>query len=115
MFILARRGQTYARLRFNVGPKGEVLVPVSVAYDLPFPASDHEAWLREYEQNIHIEPLGANMPNVPTKTMSILDEPWPGDVEAIMEDQRLELLAGAEGLDAADLDDFLFNESEAWR
>ena len=31
MFILARGGQTYCRLRFNVGPGGEVEIPVTVA------------------------------------------------------------------------------------
>ena len=53
MFILARGGDTYARLRFNVGPGGSMLIPVEVEYRLPFAASDHSAWLAEYEQNIH--------------------------------------------------------------
>lgn len=53
MFILANGGATYARLRFNVGPGGEVLVPVDVEYTAPFAASDHGSWLAEYEQNIH--------------------------------------------------------------
>lgn len=48
MFILARGGQTYARLRFNVGPGGTLLVPAEVDFGVPFPASDHEAWERDY-------------------------------------------------------------------
>ena len=36
MFILARSGQCYARLRFNTGPGGELVIPVEVDYRLPF-------------------------------------------------------------------------------
>ena len=36
MFILARGGQTYARLRFNVGPGGHVQIPVEVDFHRPF-------------------------------------------------------------------------------
>src|SRR3954449_8635457 len=35
MFILARGGQTYARLRFNVGPGADVNLPVEVEYGQP--------------------------------------------------------------------------------
>ena len=55
MFILARGGQTYARLRFNVGPAGEVCLPVEVDYTQPFDAADYTAWEAEYQQNIEIE------------------------------------------------------------
>ena len=48
MFVLARGGQTYARLRFNVGPGGETAIPASVDYSRPFAASDQEAWEDEY-------------------------------------------------------------------
>lgn len=53
MFILAEGGQTYARLRFNVGPGGSMVIPVQVDYSRPFPASDQEAWEAEYRANIH--------------------------------------------------------------
>jgi hypothetical protein len=52
MLILANGGDIYARLRFNVGPGGEVLVPVEIDYDCMFAASDHEAWELEYQKNI---------------------------------------------------------------
>lgn len=55
MLILAKGGETYARLRFNVGPGGESVVPVCVDYDLPFAGSDREAWEAEYQANIKIE------------------------------------------------------------
>lgn len=55
LFILARTGQTYARLRFNVGPGGEMVIPVEVDYRSPFGPSDHDAWEAEYMANMEIE------------------------------------------------------------
>jgi hypothetical protein len=52
MLILANGGDVYARLRFNVGPGGEVLIPVELDYDGMFAGSDHEAWELEYQTNI---------------------------------------------------------------
>jgi hypothetical protein len=48
MFILAREGQTYARLRFNVGPGGAIEIPVEVDYSRPFSGSALNAWEQEY-------------------------------------------------------------------
>jgi proteasome lid subunit RPN8/RPN11 len=48
MFILAREGQSYARLRFNTGPGGEVKLPVEVDYSRPFSGSRFPEWEREY-------------------------------------------------------------------
>ena len=39
MFIVARGGQTYARLQLNVGPGATLVVPVSVDFERPFEAS----------------------------------------------------------------------------
>ena len=52
MCVIARQGKTYARLRFNIGPGGEVLIPVCVDYSLPFGPSEQEAWQAEYDANI---------------------------------------------------------------
>ena len=52
MFILARGGKSYARLRFNVGPGGDVRIPVAVDYSRPFDASDFDAWDAEYKANV---------------------------------------------------------------
>ena len=52
MFILARGGQTYARLRFNVGPGSATEVPVAVDYERPFPAADFDAWEKEFLANV---------------------------------------------------------------
>ncbi|MEQ8787078.1 MAG: hypothetical protein RIC55_12290 [Pirellulaceae bacterium] len=52
MFILAEEGASYARLRFNVGPGGEMELPVVVDFSHAFAASDHEMWTEEYCQNV---------------------------------------------------------------
>ncbi len=55
MFILAKGGETYARMRFNVGPGGEAMLPVQVDCSTDFPASDQSAWEEEYLQHVTIE------------------------------------------------------------
>jgi hypothetical protein len=52
MFIVAREGQTYARLRFNVGPGGEIEIPVEVDYSRQFSGSDLAAWEQQYLANV---------------------------------------------------------------
>jgi hypothetical protein len=54
IFILARGGQTYARLQFHVGPGGAMHLPVEVDYRRPFMASDHAAWSEEYFANVEV-------------------------------------------------------------
>lgn len=49
MFILARGGETYARLRFGCGSRAELRVPVEIAWDVPFAGTDQEAWEAEYD------------------------------------------------------------------
>ncbi|HEV7280409.1 MAG TPA: hypothetical protein VGN57_09380 [Pirellulaceae bacterium] len=48
MFIVARRGATYARLRFSAGPGSEVELPTSVDYGREFGGTDGTAWEAEY-------------------------------------------------------------------
>ncbi len=57
MAILAQGGKTYARLRFNSGPGGSLLIPVLVDYSQEFPGSDWEAWQQEYDLHVHQKPL----------------------------------------------------------
>lgn len=52
MFILARGGQTYARLRFNVGPGGSLIVPIETDFSQSFTGSDHAAWEQEFVANV---------------------------------------------------------------
>lgn len=95
MAIVAQDGTTYARIRFNVGPGGQMVVPVEIDYSKPFPAAHPEAWLEEYRANIHChewfiikepsEPLATSLENWPEDDLeefegqpgfSDTDSPW---------------------------------------
>jgi proteasome lid subunit RPN8/RPN11 len=52
MCIVARNGNTFARLRFNVGPGGEVKIPVCVDYSFEFDAADFGLWTQQYKANV---------------------------------------------------------------
>lgn len=54
MFILARGGQTYARLRFGVGPGGDVVIPVEVDFGARFTGSDPDLWRAEYDACVEV-------------------------------------------------------------
>jgi hypothetical protein len=49
MFILARGGQAYCRLRLNVGPGGAFEIPTRVDFATSFAGSNSEAWATEYK------------------------------------------------------------------
>jgi len=57
MFIVARGGATYARLRFNAGPGGEILLPVTVRWDLPLGEVSEDQWRAEHRANVVEESL----------------------------------------------------------
>jgi hypothetical protein len=52
MFILAEEGESYARLRFNVGPGGAMAIPVEIDFEQPFAAANHDSWSDEYCANV---------------------------------------------------------------
>lgn len=52
MFIIAQNGSTYTRLRFNVGPGGEMNIPVSIDYSRQFETPDFELWKQQYKANV---------------------------------------------------------------
>jgi len=56
MFILAQAGQSYARLRFNVGPGNEVILPVEIDYNRPFGRTEFDTWHEEYLANVRVPP-----------------------------------------------------------
>jgi proteasome lid subunit RPN8/RPN11 len=82
MFVLAQNGQSYARLRFNVGPGGEQILPVEVDYARPFEASDQAAWEVEYAANVRVvtltatseRPLALHLGNEDWEAYAWLDE-----------------------------------------
>ena len=82
MFILARHGQSYGRLRFNVGPGGNVDLPVRVDYTRPFAASDHAAWQEEYRANVQVAewPLLARRSPEPLPSATATIDPWDEDL-----------------------------------
>ena len=112
MFILAAEGKTYARLRFNVGPKGHSAIPVEIDYTQPFAGSAHETWLQEYVANIHPEPFSfAPMDPIQSdqagwKDTSLLLDPT-------VEQEELELLARTRDMSPDELENF-FEQSEVW-
>jgi len=54
MFILAEGRKTYANLSFNVGPGGQVLIPIEVDYSQDFGPSEQKAWDAEYIANVKV-------------------------------------------------------------
>ena len=98
MAIVARNDSTYARLSFNVGPGGQMLVPVVVDYSRGFDGTDHECWDAEYEANVTaIDWLDTREPRtVMTAAAPLSDCALPYDFLAEFEgmepDQRQALL-----------------------
>lgn len=52
MAVLARGGDLTSRLRYNTGIRAEFEIKVKIDYSLPFGASDHEAWDKEYKETL---------------------------------------------------------------
>lgn len=48
MFILARGGEIYCRMRYNKGPGFAVYPTTRVDWSVPFPGTDYEGWKAEY-------------------------------------------------------------------
>jgi len=52
LFVVAQGNKTHAKLRFNVGPGGQVLIPTEIDYSWDFSSSNHELWDTEYAANV---------------------------------------------------------------
>ena len=84
MFILARGGNTYARLRFGTGPGGELMLPVQTDFRVPFAAANQAGWTTEYKNFVSLEPerhcasplVSRSYPHLP---WSDRDHPSPDD------------------------------------
>jgi proteasome lid subunit RPN8/RPN11 len=82
MLIVARGGRTYCRLRFNVGPGGEMDLPVQIDFSRPFPASDHAAWHEEYKANVEREePVVRKSQAILTDRLGHVFEPFERDTD----------------------------------
>jgi hypothetical protein len=63
MFIIARGGATYARLRFNAGPGGEMRCTTAVDFHRPFAGADQLAWQAEYDRYVQPTPTHSFWPD----------------------------------------------------
>ncbi len=82
MFIVACGGQAYARLRFGTGPGGELILPVEIDFEQPFPAADPGAWEAEYLRMVAHEREPPAVPPLPRPSLPrpFVDFPgWPDD------------------------------------
>ena len=52
LFVVAQDNRTYAKLRFNVGPGGDILIPTEIDYNQDFGPSEHDLWDTEYAANV---------------------------------------------------------------
>lgn len=81
MFILARRGQAYARFRFGAGPGGELVIPIEVDFSRPFAGSDSNAWESDYHRHVWVEPIWSDYDRHEVARQSLLDlqpiDVWP--------------------------------------
>jgi hypothetical protein len=57
MLILACGGKTYARLRFGVGPKASLILPIEIDFGAAGPPMDHATWEQEYRDNVSLEAI----------------------------------------------------------
>jgi len=102
MFVLARGGATYAGLRFNVGPGGELLLPVQVRWDLPLGEVDEAGWRAEHRENIVEDslPVGTGA----CKRGHLLDVFDELEVEQVTDDARLEFRGLDFGIEELEVD-----------
>jgi hypothetical protein len=52
LFVVAQDDSTYARLSFNVGPGGQLLIPAEVDYSREFGPTMRDTWDSEFKANI---------------------------------------------------------------
>jgi proteasome lid subunit RPN8/RPN11 len=94
MFIIARGGRCYARLRFNTGPGGQLEIPVAVDYRLAFGPSAQEAWEAEYLANVDFDArLQIGLLQGPFLEDELWGEQafsddWPSDQRAFLSEER---------------------------
>ncbi len=78
MAILARGGDTYGRLRFNLGPGGDVPLAIAVDFGQPFAASDHDAWEAVYQKRVMVQepPLRRRTSPALLNDEELIGSPW---------------------------------------
>lgn len=81
MVILSKQGKTHARLRFNVGPEGDLVIPVCVDFDQPFEGSDRASWEQEYAAHVTAVPLLPHESGFEDILECLEDSDWIGDFD----------------------------------
>jgi len=87
MAIIAQDGNSYARLRFNTGPGGEVKIPVYVDYDCEFAGSDLDLWIQQYKANVFVDEILKEK-----SEKLIFDEKLLADLPPLKNDRSFSLL-----------------------
>ena len=93
MFVVAKGGKSHARLRFNIGPGGQLVIPVDVDYSQPFGPSDRVAWEAEYKANIKTgiwhEAFGSHVdPGLEDLAACSCPDDWLEQLEAMEPQER---------------------------
>jgi proteasome lid subunit RPN8/RPN11 len=78
MFILARGGECYARLRYNLGPGAELELAVEIDYGREFEGSDFELWQEEYLAKVYIPPPEPKKPKAEA-AQAVQEDPFMDD------------------------------------
>ena len=110
MFILAKGGETYCRIRYGIGAESQIKIENEIDYSVPFNGSDQESWEAEYRQNVtSVETARKNGKPKPVETSGYAnsrdsyfgadDSDWDG-METIhpIETDRLQNLADKYGM-----------------
>lgn len=56
LFIVAKEGEVYARLRYNVGPGSDIKLRVEIDYSRPFAGSSEVKWREDYLAQVRVPP-----------------------------------------------------------
>jgi hypothetical protein len=94
MLILACGGKTYARLRFGVGPRASLILPIEIDFGAACPAMDREAWEQEYQGNVSAELTLAPArfiasPNA-SKSFDLAEEPFSNSSDPFFDPERFD-------------------------
>jgi len=99
MFIVARGGDKFAKIRFNVGPRAEFEIPVGIDYATPFAGCEFDEWADEYLAHVrceHMEPAVKRQRKLlqePVSEQALLDDWYESWREYIEEPEEMRGLA----------------------